>query len=374
MILASLVLAQSLQGRADLVYYCCGDPPQRMVIFVETKPPQPVQIDLCKARLFAVPIEPSGPMREVPFSERDNCGREPATTLVDQAFDDFTQQNQPAQVEIHPETLFERTGAFRLVLRTDPGFVRAQDGTAVAISGPRYTKEVQFYIPTPGSDDVSSLVQHFAHRNLWVYGDHLFQCDESNNPGTVTIRDHHPITVASIQRVPGVEWEPLGSHDGKYCWGYCSDYGAYFVAVDPLRVTLSLPPGSYQNTSRGPFSLGDMPPNVTGRCPTAYQYVADAWDFERLFSTTDPRIPHPGWDPGLIAPMLSFQAVPGMTAEMTAFALGFPSEFGTVDELLGENVWQYYPGSTLDRRATFEGGILTKITPSDRFYFQMDVY
>jgi hypothetical protein len=208
-----------------------------------------------------------------------------------------------------------------------------------------------------------------------VYGDRLFRCGESADSGTVTIRNHEPVAVVSIERTQGVQrWEPLGTHSPKYCWGYCSDYSAYFVAIDPLRVTLSLAPGSYQNTNRGVFSVADLPADMTGQCPSAYLDVADTWDFERLFTTTDPRVSHPGWNAKLIAPMLSFQAAPGMTAEMTAFALGFPSEFGTAAELLQQDVWHYYPGTDLRTDATFNAGTLIRIAPRDEFFFSADVY
>jgi hypothetical protein len=104
----------------------------------------------------------------------------------------------------------------------------------------------------------------------------------------------------------------------------------------------------------GPFSVGD-------RCQTdAYLYVADGWDFERVFSLEDPR-GLPDYGPRrAVGLMLEHVVTPAMSRGMVAFAIGYPARFGTVRELNKRPVWDHYAGPEAIE-VSFYGHVVTQV-------------
>jgi hypothetical protein len=369
-VLASLIVlfgtsSEPSRATADLIYY--SQISNQVTIFAATSSGGPILVDLCRAHLWLVSLgRVKGHAREIPFSDRARCANQAATVEVEQ---------QPARLTVSPLDPLRELGPLRLELRTDKGFVSTLNGAPVAVSGPRFSDSVLFYNPSvsanepdhPFVDDASArLMKRYGHRPLWAYGDRLFSC--AGRGGTVTVINHAPITLTNVERVPKAQiWLSLGTYNPHDCWGYCGG-GAYsYVSRDPLRLTFAFARGSYRRTLRGAHAFPEVA-GWTGQCQTSQAYVADPWDFERLFTTTDPRVRQRGWDPTLQQEMLDFRAAPGMTPKMVAFALGFPSRFGTAQELLSQTYWRWYPGN-FDLRAIFYGGSLLRITPRNEFIF-----
>jgi hypothetical protein len=367
---------QPRYATADLVYYCC-DVDNSMTVFVETKPNERHLLDPCEAHLWLVPVGGTpGVERELTLDEHAGCGVGAAKHAEESL--------EPRQLRLHATDLYRDPGAFRVELRTDRDFVETLEGTPIPVAGPSFPHLVQIYAPRIAADaphqpfvddEAAALMRRFGHRPLWAYGDRLFWCGDKKYGGTVTIRDHTPVEITAVERVPDVDVElPLGTHFPSFCGGYCHELDGYmYVAHAPLRVRFAFARGGFRQTPRGGISGVFAPPAIK-RCTTSSAYVADDWAFERLFTTTDPRIAHPGWDPSLVTQMLAFKAAPGMTPEMVAFALGFPSAFGAAQQLMQATRWNWYPGTDLDTTATFKDGVLQSIAPLDEFYFMTAAY
>jgi len=112
--------------------------------------------------------------------------------------------------------------------------------------------------------------------------------------------------------------------------------------------------------------------DMSGRCASSQLFVADPWDFERAFTTVDPRVRYRQWNRELQRSMLAYKAAPGMTPLMLAFAFGFPSTFGTARALMQRQYWRWYPGSSIDTSAIFYDGSLLRST-SDVFFFSSEI-
>jgi len=270
-----------------------------------------------------------------------------------------------------------RRGAFRVTMYADPGFATAADGRALTVVPGPLGNFFQAYFrlvseagedTKPFVDETSAgLMQRYGNRPLWTYGDYLFRCEEGHYYGTVRPRGRAPVRIVAIEREPQREVTvAMGSYGVAGCSEACAF--ATLQAWSPLKVTFALAPGTYAGKLRGLNDSNDRD-FTHRRCDGPTAYFADAWDFERVFTTVDPRIRQTGWSPALQSAMLNFTAVPGMSRELVAFALGFPTVYGTKEQLLRSDRWEWFHGSGQDTIATFQNGVLASITPRGAFWF-----
>lgn len=279
-------------------------------------------------------------------------------------------------------------GVYRMTLGASGPLVTTDAGLPVPIGtpDPKQSDSVQLYFPKVDSapDNLSPLsivwkgvrstyaVQRDASsrrlehelgaRPVWTFGDYHFECqDDSGGVAVVRLRDHSHVTIKSVRRVHHLFARlSLGTMDPmSYCLGLChADY--HFYTREPLLVSFTLDRGSFEVVPRL-MTVSRPARPFNGNCATSYALFADDWDVRRAFTTVDPRAAHPEWNPDLRRAMLGFQLQPGMTHEMAAFARGFPSRFGSPDELLLLERWSWYPKSYYAATAIFSGDRLTKL-------------
>jgi len=197
----------------------------------------------------------------------------------------------------------------------------------------------------------------YIGKPLWTFGRYVFGCrDPQGHGSSAETRDRAPLHIGAIYRVAGNFVRlPLGTADPLYyCQGGC--HQAYHVLTDePLLVILS--PDDHNIQIIPPTEIFH-PWNYRGPCVRAMAYFADDWAFERVFTLDDPHVVDPEWSPEARKDLLAYQYDNGMTHRMVAFAAGYPSLFGTRDDLEKLISWEWYPGSTSDMTHYFdENGI-----------------
>jgi hypothetical protein len=204
---------------------------------------------------------------------------------------------------------------------------------------------------------VRQMNKRYVGKPLWTYGKYVFACTDSvGNGARVEADGRSPLFLSSIARVAGQFTRlPLGSLDpGWWCAGAC--HKPYHVFSDePLWVILE---AKHTPTKVVPLqSVGILSP-WKGPCVLGHAYLLDDWDFERHFTLEDPRVAHREWSADLRRQLVDFSAAGGMTHEMVAFAQGYPSTFGTREELNKLSVWEWYPGDYAAWSASFTGDLL----------------
>lgn len=209
-------------------------------------------------------------------------------------------------------------------------------------------------LPDPITD---ALRAKYVGKPLWTFGRFVFGCRDPNGWGaTAETRDRAPLYVASIYRLADqFDRIPLGSADPFfYCEGGC--HQAYHVFTDrPLIVTFA---PRDADIKIDPPRMISHPWLYRGPCVAAQARFLDDWDFERVFSLEDPHTIHPEWSTISRKDILAYQFDDGMTHEMVAWAAGYPSTFGTPEELDRLSSWQWYGGqsSYFNGDAVFGGG------------------
>lgn len=262
-------------------------------------------------------------------------------------------------------------GAYEIAAALDRGFALTAAGTPVRLMG--FTRPgvvgVLFYRSDEhgfgaklavrpvgagmlGSEVVDDrvaddLMRTYGHRPVWFYGDVVFQTTSNFYPCEARLITVSAVEITAIYRVKNYRVDVALGDD---------PWGARFFTRTPLVVELNTSDDKLDYLQlAGSHRMGD-------RCfSERYLYVADRWDFERVFSLKNP-LAQFSPDPNdrraqLIA---AHVAAPRMTREMVAFALGFPPRFGTVQELNKLPVWEYDAG-----RVTFSGDYAAQVMYGD---------
>jgi hypothetical protein len=205
---------------------------------------------------------------------------------------------------------------------------------------------------------VVELSKAYVGKSVWAYGQFDFPCwDPHGAEASVALTNHGPIQVEHIYRLePLFLRRSLGMEDQlSTCLGFCHDSYHIFTNA-PLYVQFKVADENVKEIPPTFFSgHPHAGPYYSGPCVSASSYFVDTWDFERTFSFDDPNSSHPEWPTTLRQAMLDGQVKPGMSHEMVAFAKGFPSIYGTPDNLEKLSVWTWYPGAWHSAIAHFQG-------------------
>lgn len=258
-------------------------------------------------------------------------------------------------------------GAYEIAAALDPGFALAADGSLVRVTG--FTRPgvvgALFYLSDDGfggplrvhpagagmevvEDRVANeLMRVYGHRPVWFYGDVIFRTTSNFYPCKVHLLTTSSVEITAIYRLK----------NNKVDLALGGDRSApTFFTWTPLVVELNTNDDKIEYLQfAGSHRVGD-------RCfNEKYLYVADRWDFERVFSLKNPVAPFkPADRRGQL--ISAHVAMPNMSREMVAFALGFPSRFGTAKELNKLPAWEYGPGNV---RVTFVGDYATEVIYGD---------
>jgi hypothetical protein len=147
------------------------------------------------------------------------------------------------------------------------------------------------------------------------------------------------------------------------------DLGTSVVALDPLVVRF----GRQVLSLLAPGPMPPIPPSIVtrlGYTPTpsppakaAYAIVSDAWDFERLYSTISMTAAHPSWSPATVAKIRKRKVEKGMTKDMIAWMFGYPSAYGSREQVRALDVWNYEAPTPFGYTVHFKNGVVVKYDP-----------
>lgn len=128
----------------------------------------------------------------------------------------------------------------------------------------------------------------------------------------------------------------------------------YFVALDPLVIRF----GGSALSSVQPLMGTPIPQHL----PT-YAIVSDTWDFERLYSLASIADAHPSWSAAILSKIRNGKIEKGMTKDMIAWMFGYPSIYGTLEQVRQLDVWEYEQPAPFSYTVRFRNGVVVKYDP-----------
>lgn len=230
-----------------------------------------------------------------------------------------------------------RPGMYDVALVTTAGFVRADDGSAIAVEG---APHADIYWPDETGDDAGLRTAREAIDGRTVYGlgGLVLSCGSASFK---TYQADVGIAVTGVQRRRHVERLWTGSMTS---WGNDAAYS--FFAVDPLAVTATYPAAQTFASGGSSQPAGDAP------CPGFY--LADPWHLEVTLTTVKPPPLQQGFD--------QFKIARGMTRDEVARRRGYPQGYFTRAALDHQSVWAYFDGPADEYTITFREGRVAAFT------------
>ncbi|HOM71556.1 MAG TPA: hypothetical protein PLP86_04850 [Armatimonadota bacterium] len=193
---------------------------------------------------------------------------------------------------------------------------------------------------------VRALKSRYEGKQVWCYGGPGAQC-VSAEPGmaiSLSGRVDMPLRISRIERVYMPRME-LAVGNATFIGG---ERESAFITDNPLVVILDAPDKglefsalSYVGNNDPEEAAIELVSNPRAHCLGLWNVVSDSWDFERQYSLSNPFETHSTWPEKMREAVLSGKVVNGMTYEMVAWAIGWPSIYGTKSEMLALDDWAY---------------------------------
>jgi hypothetical protein len=200
------------------------------------------------------------------------------------------------------------------------------------------------YLPAPGNGDLEAMRERFVGRDVFGIGGVSGLCPDGNTAKTFAATD--PLRVVSIAR-------PVGTiADGDYYEKNGAIVGRYFFRVEPLEVVLSTDRAKSGTTVAGSY---DDP------CPQIRFIVADSWELDRRVSLRPPI--DPTWPRVDRDAVRNGVPILGMTRAMVVAIWGYPSVYGTINEIDRLNHWNYLQAAPFGHWVDFRGGRVVSVRP-----------
>lgn len=191
-------------------------------------------------------------------------------------------------------------------------------------------------IPVVTDSVVRALKAKYEGKRVWrypgEYDEHRDKCmlDRAGSSGRLSDNIAASFIITRIERLYATSHLSLPTSFGNQ--GYES--------VCPLLVFLKAQP--------------------SGHCLGIYRLLSDAWDFERAYSLTSPLDPGRKWPAKAKTMILSGKISKGMTPDMIAWAIGWPSSTATKNDLLELDHWLYYAPPPYSMDLYFKKGRLAR--------------
>lgn len=206
--------------------------------------------------------------------------------------------------------------------------------------------DIPYLTPLLTEPTLRATKAQYEGKQVWCYGGPGAQC-VSTEPGmsiSLSGRLDVPLRIRRIERIylPQVE---MGIGNATFIGG---ERESAFITDNPLIVILDAPAKGLKFS--GLFYVGDKDIGETSidavsepraHCLGLWDEVSDSWDFERKYSLFSPFKTHPTWPARMRKAVMSGEVVKGMTREMVAWAIGWPSIYGTKSEMLALDDWAY---------------------------------
>ncbi|MEN6584215.1 MAG: hypothetical protein ABFD54_17355 [Armatimonadota bacterium] len=193
---------------------------------------------------------------------------------------------------------------------------------------------------------VKDLKAQYEGKLVWCYGGPGAQC-VSTEPGMsigMSGRVDVPLRIRRVERVYMPKTE-LAMGNATFMGG---ERESAFVTDNPLVVILDAPARglefngfAYVGDKDAEKMSMDVVSNPRVHCLGLWNEVSDRWDFEREYNLSSPFKSHLDWSTKMRKAVLRGEVAKGMTREMVAWVMGWPSIYGTKGEMLSIDDWTY---------------------------------
>lgn len=209
--------------------------------------------------------------------------------------------------------------------------------------------DLPYLTPLLTEPTVRNLKARYEGKLVWCYGGPGAQC-VCTEPGmsiSLSGRLDTPLRIRRIERVyrPGTE---MAIGRATFLGG---ERESAFVTDNPLIVILEAPANALEfsamwyvggeDTSGAKDIAMEVASDPRAYCLGIWNELSDRWDFEREYSLSGPFGGHSRWPAKMRKAVLNSEVIKGMTREMVAWATGWPSMYGTKDEMLRIDDWAY---------------------------------
>jgi hypothetical protein len=187
----------------------------------------------------------------------------------------------------------------------------------------------------------------YRDHRVWTYGPEVDWCVTIINDGCDITKPDADLFVVGVYRARGYAEDMAIRRGGG---GYYKQPSS-FRALDPLIVALR-----DRNARDGNMRSIPLPPQG----PNAYATFSDDWDLERSYSLISMERSHPEWPVSVRDAIVKGQQRLGMSRDMIAWMLGYPSTYGTIAQMKKLDTWIY------------DGPPMTDMNFNYTFFFQND--
>jgi hypothetical protein len=207
--------------------------------------------------------------------------------------------------------------------------------------------------PLVEDETTRALGAKYAGHDVWRYGDGPFYAGYTQN-FSIGIATDTPVRMVGIYRAHG--YPQLMAVGSPGTWVYPRP--STFLAIDPLILAVHVKPADVMPA----LAERQVPPSG----PNAYWFASDEWDLERSFSLSSMESRHPGWTSETRNAIRKRQIKIGMTRDMVAWSLGYPSTIGTITDMNKLNAWYYDEPTPAQSTVKFHDGRVTEYDPPGR--------
>ena len=223
-------------------------------------------------------------------------------------------------------------------------FVLEKHTGQIFIETKSLSTSIPYLTPLLTEPTVKELKSQYEGKRVWCYGGLNAQC-VSTEPGvsiSLSGRVDVPLRIRRIERIytPRVE---MAIGNATFLGG---ERESAFVTDNPLVVVMDAPVKGLEFSSLSYLCDKDLKKidavsEHNPYCLGLWNVVSDRWDFEREYSLSSPLKSHPAWPAKMQNAVLNGEVISGMTREMVAWAIGWPSIYGTKNEILNLDDWTY---------------------------------
>jgi hypothetical protein len=133
-----------------------------------------------------------------------------------------------------------------------------------------------------------------------------------------------------------------------------------YLEMQPLSVEFAPIEVRYTVGWGGPWI--NQKPTVFALCGSLVATYADPWEMRRMLFERSP-LNHPEWPAKVRAAVKDGTVIPGMTHEMVANAIGYPSVYATIAAMNRLRIWDYEAAAPFEQTVRFKGDRVISYDP-----------
>ncbi len=247
--------------------------------------------------------------------------------------------------------------SFRLPPRLEPDMYAATIVSSYPDVAQPYPAQV--YVPSAAHGDpgLQQTLGTFLNRVVYSRGGLYLHCEAASGV-VIDIGPDQPLRIISAARSneESAIWTLGGSRNTL-------DNSALFLALDPLLVRFAsarihVEAASASGRSASPSAVM----HDSTKCGVFRATVSDFWEAQRIFSFRHP-YDWPEWPVKFRSALRAGKILQGMTHEMVAGVLGYPSTYAPIPKLDRLARWDYSASAPFSFSVLFRGDRVSKYNP-----------